>query len=88
MGTQTKQMFKLMDNNLMPQMFVYLDQQVPKSHDLAPIGTASANSMESDLGCTLVIYFDNVMLTIAPDKNWRQLGIYPPLFGFIGYFKF
>ena len=25
---------------------------------------------------------------IAPDKDWKQLGIYPPLFGFIGYFKF
>ena len=27
------------------------------------IGTASANSEKSDLGCTLGIYFDNVMLT-------------------------
>ena len=26
--------------------------------------------------------------TIAPDKDWRQLGIYPPLFHLIGYFKF
>ena len=25
---------------------------------------------------------------IDPDKDWRQLGIYPPLFGLIGYFKF
>ena len=25
---------------------------------------------------------------IAPDKDWRQLGIYPPLFGLIVYFKF
>ena len=25
---------------------------------------------------------------IAPDKDWMQLGIYPPLFGLIGYFKF
>ena len=25
---------------------------------------------------------------IAPDKDWRQLGIYPPLFGLNGYFKF
>ena len=25
--------------------------------------------------------------SIAPDKDWRQLGIYPPLFGLIGYFK-
>ena len=24
---------------------------------------------------------------IAPDKDWRQLGIYPPLFGLIGYLK-
>ena len=24
---------------------------------------------------------------IAPDKDLRQLGIYPPLFGLIGYFK-
>ena len=22
---------------------------------------------------------------IAPDKDWKQLGIYPPLFGLIGY---
>ena len=27
-------------------------------------------------------------LGIAPDKDWKQLGIYPPLFGLIGYFKF
>ena len=27
-------------------------------------------------------------ISIAPDKDWRQLGIYPPLFGLIGYFKF
>ena len=27
-------------------------------------------------------------LTIAPDKDWRQLGIYPPLLDLIGYFKF
>ena len=26
------------------------------------VRTASANSMESDLGCTLRVYFDNVML--------------------------
>ena len=26
--------------------------------------------------------------TMAPDKDWKQLGIYPPLFGLIGYFKF
>ena len=26
--------------------------------------------------------------SIAPDKDSRQLGIYPPLFGLIGYFKF
>ena len=25
---------------------------------------------------------------IAPDKDWRQMGIYPPLFDLIGYFKF
>ena len=24
---------------------------------------------------------------IAPDKDWKQLGIYPPLFGLIGHFK-
>ena len=28
------------------------------------IGTASANSVESDLGCTSRIYFDNVKLTL------------------------
>ena len=27
-------------------------------------GTASTNSMESDLGCTSRIYFDNVTLTL------------------------
>ena len=26
-------------------------------------------------------------INIAPDKDLRQLGIYPPLFGLIGYFK-
>ena len=25
---------------------------------------------------------------IAPDKDWGLLGIYPPLFDLIGYFKF
>ena len=29
-----------------------------------------------------------VLEDIAPDKDWRQLGIYLPLFGLIGYFKF
>ena len=24
---------------------------------------------------------------IAPDKDWKQLGIYPHLFGLLGYFK-
>ena len=28
------------------------------------------------------------IVIIAPDKDWRQLGIYPPLFDLIGYFKF
>ena len=27
-------------------------------------------------------------VNIAPDKDWRQLGIYPPLFGLLGYLKF
>ena len=30
----------------------------------SPIGTASANSVESDLGCTLRIYFDTVTLML------------------------
>ena len=30
----------------------------------------------------------SVNYDIAPDKDWRQLGIYPPLFGLNGYFKF
>ena len=30
----------------------------------------------------------NIGFPIAPDKDSRQLGIYPPLFGLIGYFKF
>ena len=29
-----------------------------------------------------------VVFDIALDKDWKQLGIYPPLFGLIGYFKF
>ena len=28
------------------------------------IGTASADSVESDLGCTLNVYFENVTLTL------------------------
>ena len=32
--------------------------------------------------------FFRIPNSIAPDKDWRQLGIYPPLFGLIGYFKF
>ena len=28
------------------------------------------------------------MAGTSPDKDWRQLGIYPPLFDLIGYFKF
>ena len=31
--------------------------------------------------------YKEVLSHIAPDKDWRQLGIYPPLFGLIGYFK-
>ena len=35
------------------------------SHQLSdPIGTASANLVESDLGCTLRIYFDKVTLML------------------------
>ena len=30
----------------------------------------------------------NIGPDIAPDKDLKQLGIYPPLFGLIGYFKF
>ena len=33
-------------------------------------------------------YFNMASYDIAPDKDWKQLGIYPPLFGLIGYFKF
>ena len=33
-------------------------------YGVRPIGTALANSVESDLGYTLMIYFDNVMLTL------------------------
>ena len=29
----------------------------------------------------------SLIVSIAPDKDWGQLGIYPPLFGLIGYFK-
>ena len=49
----------------------------------------------------LIVYFSALFISqrqrncllvhrddIAPDKDSRQLGIYPPLFGFIGYFKF
>ena len=32
-------------------------------HRLVSIRTASANSVESDLGCTSRVYFDNVALT-------------------------
>ena len=28
-----------------------------------------------------------IVINIAQDKDWGQLGIYPPLFGLIGYFK-
>ena len=34
----------------------------------------------------LVLYIP--VSSIAPDKDWRLLGIYPPLFGLIGYFNF
>ena len=30
--------------------------------------------------------FEYFLAPIAPDKDSRQLGIYPPLFGLIGYF--
>ena len=39
--------------------------------DRAPIGTASINSMESDLGCKSRVYFDNVTLT--PQKPCQTL---------------
>ena len=31
--------------------------------------------------------FDITDYHIAPDKDWKQSGIYPPLLGLIGYFK-
>ena len=36
----------------------------------------------------LVILANTGHTGIAPDKDWRQLVIYPPLFGLIGYFNF
>ena len=36
--------------------------------------------------CLGSIVMDNV-ISIAPDKDWKQLGISPSLFGLIGYFK-
>ena len=33
------------------------------------IGTASTNSVESDLGCTARIYFDNVTLALQKHAN-------------------
>ena len=35
-----------------------------------------------------VVQLWKIKYIIAPDKDWKQLGIYPPLFGLIGYFKF
>ena len=45
----------------------------------------------SDLLCVLIeVEFLYIFqhYSIAPDKDWRQLGIYPPLFDLIGYLKF
>ena len=38
--------------------------------------------------CIRMTIFEGNIVIVAPDKDWRQLGIYPPLFGLIGYFKF
>ena len=47
-------------------MAVYLENEYPHFILLTinTIGTASANSVESDLGCKSRIYFDNVTLTL------------------------
>ena len=34
-----------------------------------------------------ISYKKDYVSAIAPDKDWKQLGIYPPLFGLTGYFK-
>ena len=44
--------------------------------------------LQNLLSAAVVIGVLKVLLPIAPDKDWRQLGIYPPLFDLIGYFKF
>ena len=58
---------------------------------LAVGGTLNTNTFSVNLkivdhlNLKLLIFYSN---TIAPDKDWRQLGIYPPLFDLIGYLKF
>ena len=46
-----------------------------KAHVLTNDTTIGFSRLENNTHC------------IAPDKDSRQLGIYPPLFGLIGYFK-
>ena len=41
-------------------------------HRYISFGTASANSMESDLGCTSRIFFDNVALTLHNETPTSQ----------------
>ena len=53
----------------------------------------TVQSLNNTLGCNkgLDITWSccgSQFFSIAPDKDWRQLGIYPPLFDLIGYFKF
>ena len=47
-------------------------KQVKRLHQLS-IGTASANSVESDLGCTSRIYFDNVTLTLHKPRQHNNM---------------
>ena len=51
---------------------------------LASFYRTSANSAEPDQTPQNA----GLIMVIAPDKDKKQLGIYPPLFDLIGYFEF
>ena len=68
-----------------------INRIVPFSNDTIKIPPKLANLEDFPLG-NLIEDLHNKWqiepIAIAPDKDWRQLGIYPPLFDLIGYFKF
>ena len=59
----------------MKKKYVHNGPRMKTDHKTSPfdtVGTASANSMESDYGCTSRVYFDNVTLTSQKPRQYNN----------------